>query len=232
MFYVSNVSCISTTKIFISVLSLLFIGGALAHEEEKPNVLVPIDMLKTELRIQNIEFDDWENDWKYIDKFYCRTLPCFGCLSCQLLCQNYALNLSVGLDSWNECEYPYGFSIDSRLSGEQQAIIAIIFLLATIFLICAFYVLRIMFIENDIHIKETSQYNELQVLSPRKLVVTDLDSSMDALFTKACQSKISSPCERDDYPWGKHVTSLETKKSSLKDTKPKELYTPVLLSVK
>ena len=143
--------CMTTTKTFIGVLLLLYIGGALAHEEEKPNVLVPIDMLKREFRTQNIEFSDWENDWKYIEKFYCRTISCLGCSSCQLFCQNYALNLSVVIDTWDECNYPYGFSIDSRLSGEQQAIIAIIFLLATIFVICAYYVLRIMFIKSDIH---------------------------------------------------------------------------------
>lgn len=232
MSYVSYVFCFATTKMVISVLSLLCIGGALAHAEEKLNVLVPIDMLKTEFRRQNIEFTDWENDWKFIDKFYCRTLPFFGGSSCQLLCQNYALNLSVGVDSWDECDYPYGFSIDSRLSGEQQAIIAIIFLLATIFVICAYYVIRIMFIENDIHVKETLQYNELQELRSRTLVIGNLESSTEELVKKDRQLKISSPCEKDDYPWGKHVTSVDTRKASLKDTKPKELYAPVLLSVK
>ena len=93
-------------------------------------------------------------------------------------------------------------------------------------------VLRIMFIKNDIHVKETLKYNKMQELSPRKLIITDLDSATDALFTKDRHSNISSHCERDDYPWGKHVTSVEGKNSSLKDTKPKDLYATVFLSVK
>ena len=131
--------CIASTISFIGVSSLLCIGGDLAHEEEKINVLEPIDLLKRKFRTPNIEFDDWENYWKYIDKCYCRlTLPCFVCSCCPLLGQNYALNLSVGIGSWDECDYQYGISIDSYLSGEQQAIVAIIFLLATLFVICRY----------------------------------------------------------------------------------------------
>lgn len=113
----------------------------------RPNVLVLKTMLKSIFEMRGVEFADWEKDWGEIDSFFCRTSSaCDNCLTCQLECQNYDSNLNIVSSSWSDCEYPYGFSIDNGLSGEQQAIIAVTVVLAIVFVMCCYYLLNGIFI--------------------------------------------------------------------------------------
>ena len=117
-------------------------------EDVKPNVLVPKIMLQSVFRMRGVEYADWEKDWGNINSFYCRTSLCVNCVNCQLECQNYDSSLNIITNSWRDCDYPYGFKITNGLSSEQQAIIAIIVVLAIIFVICGYYLLLGIFLQN------------------------------------------------------------------------------------
>ena len=213
-------------------------------DSEKQNVLIPTSLLRSEFQLRNISFADWEVEWEPISNFYCQSRftsleSCDDgseCLTdndagtCQLFCQNYERNLSIIQGQWDECEYPYGFTIATKLSSEQQVIIAIIFLLAVIFVICAYYFIRNMFIQSKITPHDNSKQNRT---SGNELT---FNRSIPAEFT----SEITrSPCGKEDSPWnGKQDTPTPRKKpakhnpSSI-DITQKDLYcVPVVLSVK
>ena len=117
-------------------------------EDVGPNVRIPKAILQSVFKRNNVEFTDWEKDWSEIDHFFCRSSLCSNCLHCQLECQNYDSTLTLVTPSWGECDYPYGFFINSGLSSEQKAIIAIIVVFAIILVICGYYLLRGIFLQN------------------------------------------------------------------------------------
>ena len=172
---------------------------------EKENVLIPTSLLKSEFQLRNISFSDWELEWESILNFYCQSrftssVSCDDgreCLTdsdaatCQLFCQNYERNLSIVQGQWDECEYPYGFRIATKLSSEQQVIIAIMFLLAVIFVICAYYFIRNMFIQTKITPHDNSKRNKT--------------SGSELTFNRSIPAEFTSditlyPYEKDDNP--------------------------------
>ena len=120
-------------------------------EDVRPNVLVLKTMLKSIFEMRGVEFADWEKDWGEIDSFLCRTSPCDNCLNCQLECQNYDSNVNIVTTSWNECDYPYGFTVNTGLSGEQQAIIAAMVVFCIVFVLCFYYLMSGIFIYYSEH---------------------------------------------------------------------------------
>ena len=213
-------------------------------DSEKQNVLIPTSLLMSEFQLRNISFAGWEVEWEPISNFYCQSRftsleSCDDgreCLTdnnagtCQLFCQNYERNLSIVQGQWDECAYPYGFRIATKLSSEQQVIIAIIFLLAAIFVICAYYFIRNMFIQTKITPHDNSKRN--------KSIGNELtfNRSIPAEFT----SDISLyPYGKDDNPRSGKQEPLTSTKKQEKDNQPsiditsKDLYcVPVVLSVK
>ena len=128
-------------------------------EKYKSNVLITKSMLQSVFEMRGVEFNDWKKDWKEIDNFYCRTTRCSTCLSCQLECFDYESKVSLETTSWSECDYPYGFSIDKGLTREQQTIVALIVVLAIVFVVFVYYILREVFLKNSNRICDVYSHN-------------------------------------------------------------------------
>ena len=230
---------ISTPTCKILVFSVFVSSSREQGQDDKnPNILVPTIMLKNELNNRQIEFSDWENEWIGIDNFYCRSLveDCEGCSDkCPLLCQNYELTLSISINSWNQCSYPYGFANDTRLSSEQQAIIAIIFLLAIIFALSSYYVIRNMTNESSSYEKnDTVKKDKSDHSNSTSIALKTFDIPPSFLIDEKTKPRLHTT-----IPYEKFDNTLENCEDSKKDQSlkiqnqdSKHIYTPVILSVK
>ena len=142
----------------------------------------------------------------------------------------------MSIDSWAQCDYPYGFINDTRLNGEQQAIIAIIFLLAIIFVILSYYVIRSMTNPSKPAIKETHKKDESDHSKSENIILSSFNIPPSFLNQERGETQFhaSSPCEQTDYPWGSHEEpELHNPNSSeIKNADKKDIYVPVVLSVK
>ena len=221
------------------VLISLCVRNSLEYNQDNknPNILVPTKILKTELKNREIVFSDWESDWIGIDNFYCRSFQsdCEGCaLYCNLMCQNYALTLSVSIDSWTQCDYPYGFANDTRLSGEQQAIIAIIFLLATIFVIISYHVIRSMTASSKLDKTQTQKTEESNHSSSGSIMLKTFNIPPSFLNEEKFEShgQAMSPPEKNDSSKKSNNEAKIEDPSKTKSQDIKYVYTPVILSVK
>ena len=229
---------ISSSKVNVLLMSLC-VRNSLEYNQdhENPNVLVPTKMLRTELKNREIVFSDWESDWIGIDNFYCRSFPsdCQGCGQlCNLMCQNYGLTLSVSINSWNQCDYPYGFANDTRLSGEQQAIIAIIFLLATIFVIISYHVIRSMTASSNFDKKDAQKKDKSDHSNSESIMLKTFNIPPSFLNEEKFESpeKAVSPPEKNDTSNKIHNEAKIEDPSKIKSRDVTHVYTPVILSVK
>ena len=230
---------ISTQVCKIFIFSVFVSSSHEQNQDDKnPNILVPTIMLKNELNNRQIEFSDWENEWIGIDNFYCRSLveDCEGCSDkCSLLCQNYELTLSISINSWNDCSYPYGFDNDTRLSSEQQAIIAIIFLLAIIFALSSYYIIRNMTNDSSNYKKnDTVKIDKSDNSNSTSIALKTFDIPHSFLVDEKTEPRLHTA-----VPYEKFNDSLEIVEDSKNDQSPKNqnqdgknIYTPVILSVK
>ena len=230
---------ISTPMCTIFVFSVFVSSSREQNQDDKnPNILVPTMMLKNQLNNRQIEFSDWENEWIGIDHFYCRSLidDCEKCSDkCLLLCQNYELTLSVSIDLWSDCSYPYGFANDTRLSSEQQAIIAIIFLLAIIFALSSYYVIRNMTNDSSSFEKNNAVKNDKSDHSnSTSIALKTFDIPPSFLVDEKSEQRIHTT-----VPYKKFDNISENFEDSKCDQSPKiqnqdslHIYTPVILSVK
>ena len=229
---------ISSSIVNVLLISL-FVRNSLEYNQDhkNPNILVPTKMLRTELKNRDIVFSDWESDWIGIDNFYCRSVPsdCEGCGQlCNLMCQNYGLTLSVSINSWTQCDYPYGFANDTRLSGEQQAIIAIIFLLATIFVIISYHVIRNMTASSNMEKTATQKKDKSDHSNSESIMLTTFNIPPSFLNEEKFESHgkaVPPPEENDTSNKVQNEARIEDS-SKIKSRDVKHVYTPVILSVK
>ena len=209
------------------------------NDSNNPNILVLATTLKSELTQRGIPFDNWDEEWTRIEHLYCRmslsssSTSCVECSnSCELLCQNGESNLSVEIGLWTECEYPYGFVIDKRLTGEQQAIISIIFLLATLFAVSAYYLIRAVFVDRRIKVDHSTTRPGEEIISGKmNFTELKLSSLLDVQRKEGESKRISSTCEKKVDPRMDAQKSCE-KLDSANTVNSKDVYIPVLLSVK